>query len=124
MDWAKYFAGHRGHGLFATSDRTGKVNVAVFARPHVLPDGSFAWGMADRLTHRNLTENPFAAFAFDEGGWQGHRFYLEKIGEEEEGALVETIRANAENVVGVGVAGAVRRVVRFRVLQVLPLVGV
>src|SRR5512138_1783223 len=117
MDWTEYFTAHKGHGLLATSDRTGKVDVAVFARPHVLGDGSFAWGMGDRLTHKNLSENPHAAYAFDEGGWRGHRFYLEKIGEEEEGTLVESIRARADDVAGPGAAAAVRHVVRFRVLR-------
>ena len=98
-------------------------NVAVYSRPHVLEDGTLAFGMADRLTHANLAENPHAVYAFDEGRYRGVRLYLEKIREETTGPLLEEIRARAEEVVGPGTGSAVRFVAYFRVVQHLPLVG-
>ena len=123
MDWNRYFKDTPGRGYLATADRVGKVDVAVYSRPHVLEDGTLAFGMADRLTHANLAENPHAVYAFDEGRYQGVRLYLEKIREESSGPLLEEIRARAEDVVGPGTGASVRFVVYFRVVQHLPLVG-
>jgi hypothetical protein len=124
MDWREYFQGQTGKGFLATADDAGQVNVAVFSRPHVLPDDVFAFGMADRLTYANLQRNPFAAYAFVESGYAGVRLYLEKIGEEDRGPLLEEIRARAERLVGPGAGSQIRRVVFFRLLKHLPLVGV
>ena len=123
MDWNRYFTDTSGRGYLATADRTGRVDVAVYSRPHVLEDGTLAFGMADRLTHANLAENPHAVYAFDEGRYRGVRLYLEKVREESSGPLLDEIRARADEVVGPGTDAAVRFVVYFRVVQDLPLVG-
>ncbi len=123
MDWKGYFEATSGTGYLATADRSGRVDVAVYSRPHALEDGTLAFGMADRLTHVNLAENPHAVYAFDEGRYRGVRLYLEKVREETSGPLIEEIRARAEEVVGPGTGAAVRFVVHFRVVQDLPLVG-
>ena len=123
MDWKLYFESTSGKGYLATADRAGRVDVAVYSRPHVLEDGTLAFGMADRLTHANLAENPHAVYAFDEGRYRGVRLYLEKIREEPSGPLLEEIRERAEEVVGPGTGASVRFVVYFRVAAHLPLVG-
>lgn len=123
MDWNRYFEDVSGRGYLATADRAGRVNLAVYSRPHVLEDGTLAFGMADRLTHANLAENPHAAYAFDEGRYRGVRLYLEKVREESSGALLDEIRARADEAVGPGTGEAVRFVVYFRVVEDLPLVG-
>lgn len=46
-----YFENAKGLGVIATSDKEGKVNAAVYSRPHFLEDGSLAFIMRDRLTH-------------------------------------------------------------------------
>ncbi|HSH68653.1 MAG TPA: pyridoxamine 5'-phosphate oxidase family protein, partial [Deferrisomatales bacterium] len=61
MDWNKYFEGRRGTGFMATADKDGEVNIAVYSRPRVMEDGTLAFGMTDRLTHKNLQDNPRAA---------------------------------------------------------------
>jgi hypothetical protein len=51
------------HGVLATADAYGLLNQAVFARPHVMEDGTAAFIMPHRLTHKNLQENSHGGFA-------------------------------------------------------------
>ena len=84
MEWKDYFEKKSGMGFLATSNSKGDVDIAVYSRPKVMDDGTLAYGMADRLTHANLQENPRAVYAFNEGGFQGVRLFLEKDREETE----------------------------------------
>ena len=123
MDWKDYFEKTTGKGFLATAGRTGKVDIAIYSRPHVMEDGTLAFGMTDRLTHANLGENPYAVYAFNDKGYQGVRLYLEKVREETEGPLLEEIRKRADEVVCPGTGDAIKYVVYFRVTKDLPLVG-
>ena len=123
MDWKDYFEKKSGMGFLATSNNSGDVDIAVYSRPKVMDDGTLAYGMADRLTHANLQENPRAVYAFNEGGFQGVRIFLEKVREETEGPLLDSIRQEADKVVGPGIGDLVKQVVYFRVTKDLPLVG-
>lgn len=89
-----YFEEKKGLGVLATADGDGKVNAAVYSRPHVMEDGTLAFIMWDRLTHSNLQSNPHAMFLFrEEGpGYKGKRLYLTKTREEEETELLHTLR--------------------------------
>jgi hypothetical protein len=44
--------------VLATADGDGKVNSSVYARPHMMEDGSLAFIMRDRLTLKNIQSNP------------------------------------------------------------------
>ena len=123
MDWKEYFEKKSGMGFLATANSKGEVDVAIYSRPKVMEDGTLAYAMADRLTHANLTENPHAVYAFNEGGFQGTRLFIEKVREETEGPLLESIRKEADKVVGPGVGDLVKFVVYFKVKKHLPLVG-
>ena len=123
MNWKDYFEKKSGMGFLATSNNSGDVDIAVYSRPKVMDDGTLAYGMADRLTHANLQENPRAVYAFNEGGFQGVRIFLEKVREETEGPLLDSIRQEADKVVGPGIGDLVKYVVYFRVTKDLPLVG-
>ena len=124
MNWNEYFESTRGIGFLCTAGEGGQVNAAVYSRPHVLEDGIFVFGMADRLTHANLRENPNAVYAFNEKGYEGHRIYLRKIREEEAGSMIEQIRERTKIVSVQGAADKVRFAVYFQVVRSLPLVGV
>lgn len=89
-----YFENTRGTGVLATADAGGKVNAAVYARPHVMEDGTLAFIMRDRLTHHNLTSNPNAAYLFmEEGkGYNGLRLHLKKVREEQDPEKIEPFR--------------------------------
>ena len=68
MDLVEYFGKKKGFGILATADGDGKVDAAVYARPHVMEDGTIAMIMRDRLTHHNLQTNSHAAYLFHEDG--------------------------------------------------------
>lgn len=123
MDLKNYFKNASGMGFLATANAKGEVDIAVYSRPTVMDDGTLACGMADRLTHANLSQNPHAVYAFHEGSFRGKRLFLEKVREETEGTLLDGIRKDADRMVGPGVGNLVKYVVYFRVTKELPLVG-
>ena len=51
MDHNDYFENTKGTGVLSTADDNGKVNAAIYARPHFLKDGTVAFIMRDRLSH-------------------------------------------------------------------------
>lgn len=93
MDLKKYFTAHRGIGILSTADGDGRVDAAIYARPHVLEDGTVAMIMRDRLTRKNLQENPHAAYLFIEqsAGYQGVRLFLKKIREDDDAELIQSM---------------------------------
>jgi len=122
MDLEKYFEDRKGTGILATADGEGKVDAAVYSRPHFMEDGNLAFIMADRLTHHNLQSNPYAVYLFlEEGpGYRGQRLFLKKSGEEQDTDRLYELRrrtypAKAE--------GGPRFLVFFEVEKVLPLIG-
>jgi hypothetical protein len=119
-----YFGNTTGHGILATAGANGKVNQAVFARPHIMEDGTAAFIMPSRLTHKNLLENPHAAYLFLESGpgYKGKRFYLTKLREEQDTELLHSLRRRIYPAEKMRQEGP-RFLVFFRVDQVLPLVG-
>jgi len=90
MDLKDYFESTKGFGVLATSDKEGRVDAAVYARPYVMQDGTVASIMSDRLTHENLKSNPHAAYLFlEEGGaYRGKRLFLTKVREEQDAELI------------------------------------
>lgn len=124
MNWKEYFENTQGKGYLSTANANGEVDIAVYSRPHVLEDGTFVFGMADRLTHANLQENPNAVYAFNEKGYAGHRIYLMKVREEESGPMLDQIRERTKIVSVEGAADKVRFAVYFQVVRNRPLVGI
>ena len=66
MKLGEYFEKTKGRGIIATSDSKGKVGTAVYGRPHFINEKTVAFIMADRLMHKNLQSNPYAAYLFME----------------------------------------------------------
>jgi hypothetical protein len=91
MQLSDYFAETNGIGVLSTADGNGKVDAAIYARPHVMDDGTLAFIMRDRLTHHNLQENPWAAYLFiEEGrGYRGVRLFLKKVREDTNAELIQ-----------------------------------
>ncbi len=94
MSLQSYFEETKGTGVLATADGEGRVGAAIYARPHVMPDGTLAFIMRDRLTHHNLQSNPYAAYLFIErtSGYQGKRLFLKKVREEQNAALIRQLK--------------------------------
>lgn len=108
-----------GFAVMSTAAADGSVNSAVYARPHVIDETTLVWGMTDRRTYRNVSQNRHASFLFKTGnpGFSGVRLTLELIRTEEDGELLETIKANADVVVGPGAGAAVTHAAWFRVTE-------
>jgi hypothetical protein len=123
MDLKEYFENHEGKGILATSDDTGRVDLALFSRPHVMDTETVAFIMADRLTHHNLTSNAGAAYMFMEKGegYKGVRLFLTKIREEQDMDLLYSLRS--KKYASEKEEGKTRFLVFFKVDKVLPLVG-
>jgi hypothetical protein len=94
MDLRDYFGNTQGRGVLATADSEGKVDAALYSRPHVMDEETVAFIMRDRLTHHNLRSNPHAAYLFMESGesFVGKRLFLTKTREEEDTDLARQLR--------------------------------
>ena len=121
MDLKAYFENTEGLGVLATADSEGKVDAAVYSRPHFMEDGTIAMIMRDRLTHRNLQSNPHAAYLFHEKGtgYKGKRLFLTKVREEQDTELMQSLRRRQY----IDERDEVRFLVFFRIEKELTLVG-
>lgn len=123
MDLKEYFDLHNGLGVLSTADNDGRVNAALYARPHVRDDDTLAMVMLGRLTFDNLKHNPYAHYLFVEqgDGYNGVRLSLKKIGEESDKKVVDSYRRQIR-----GSSDASNKecfVVYFAIEKSLPLVG-
>jgi len=124
MDLRTYFEGARGLGVLATADDQGRVDVAVYAIPHIMDEHTIAFIMPDRLTHHNLQSDAHAAYLFKENGprYKGVRLFLKKLREEQESELLHSIRRK-KYASEKGEEETSRYLVFFTVKITLPLIG-
>ena len=121
MKLDNYFDQKKGVGVLSTADSEGKVDAAIYARPHFMEDGTLAFIMRDRLSHHNLQSNPHATYLFKEegSGYRGKRLFMTRTREEQNTGQLESMRrrkstfGNSED----------RFLVFFRLDNQLPLVG-
>jgi Pyridoxamine 5'-phosphate oxidase len=123
IDLKEYFDGANGTGVLATADGEGRVDTAIYAKPHVMDKETVAFIMAERLTRHNLQTNNHAAYLFrEEGqGYKGIRLFLTKLKEEKDTELLYSIRS--KRYAGGKEEGKPRFLVFFKVDKILPLVG-
>jgi hypothetical protein len=120
MKLSEYFKTAKGQGVLATAGAEGKVDVALYANPHVIDDETIAFIMTEKLTYKNLQSNSHAAYLFieEEGKYKGKRLYLTKIQEEKDSPLLDSIRRKEYP----HLKGK-EYLVYFKVNKVLPLIG-
>ncbi len=121
MDMEKYLKNAKGIGILSTADGVGKVNAAVYGRPHFMADGTVAFIMLNRLTHHNLQSNSFASYLFIEKdeNYKGFRLHLSKNREEQDTERLYKLRRVKYS----GDENKVRYLVFFRVDKIMPLQG-
>lgn len=121
MELKKYFENTEGKGVMATADKDGKVDTAIYARPHFMDDGSIAMIMRDRLTHHNLESNSHACYMFIEKGpgYKGKRLFLTKLREEQDSELLQSLRRRQY----IDTTDESKFLVFFQIDKELPLVG-
>jgi hypothetical protein len=123
MNLGDYFENVEGLGVLGTADSEGRVDLAIYARPHVIDETTVAFIMSDRMSHRNLEFNPNAAYLFVETGegYVGKRLYLTRLREETDPERIEAIRRPGREY-GKR-TDSEKYLVYFRVDNVRPLVG-
>ena len=121
MKLDEYFNQKKGLGVLSTADGDGKVDAAIYARPHFMDDGTLAFIMRNRLSHNNLQSNPHATYLFKENGsgYKGKRLFLTRVREEENTELLDSLRRR-KSAYG---NGEDRFLVFFKLNSELPLVG-
>ena len=121
MELKHYFENTKGVGVLATADADGKVDAAIYARPHFMEDGTLAIIMRDRLTHHNLQSNPHATFLFieDGPGYKGKRLFMTKLREEKDSELLNSLRRRQY----LDEKDEAKFLVFFKIDKELPLVG-
>jgi len=121
MELKEYFENTEGSGVLATADSDGKVDAAIYARPHIMDDGTIALIMRNRLTHHNLQSNSHACYMFIEKGpgYKGKRFLLTKVREEQDSERLQSLRRRQY----IDEKDESKFLVFFQIDRELPLVG-
>jgi hypothetical protein len=123
MTLHEYFENTEGTGVLATADSNGDVDIAIYARPHVIDENTVALIMNERLSYKNLTSNPKAAYLFLETGpgYKGKRLHLTKTREEMDVELIESMRRRKTDTYPE--SDLKKYLVYFSVDRIRPLVG-
>jgi hypothetical protein len=114
-------------GTLSTANRNGDVNVAVFGSPQMINENTVIMGIGRNRSFRNLQENPKAAFMIVEPGktmmdWKGVRVYLEVMDIESGGGFFEEVRDGIAKAAGKVAADMIHAAIRFKVIEVRPVV--
>ena len=124
MKLSEYFENAKGVGILATADGSGKVNAAIYGRPHFIDEQTVAFIAADRLTHANLQSNPNAVYIFKEKGhYDGRRLYITKLREEKDSQLIGEIRRKKSPEGEDKHSTGSKFLIYFHLDNVLPLIG-
>jgi len=121
MELKEYFENTEGNGILSTADGNGRVDTAIYSRPHIMDDGTIALIMRDRLTHLNLQSNPYACYLFIEKGpgYKGKRLFLTKVREEQDSGLLQSLQRRQY----INEKDEAKFLVFFKIDKELPLVG-
>ncbi|PID75947.1 MAG: pyridoxamine 5'-phosphate oxidase [Deltaproteobacteria bacterium] len=124
MDLKTYFTDTEGVGVLSTADASGRVNAAIYSKPHLLDDGYASFIMLNRLTRKNLQDNPYAHYLFLEkgGGYSGVRLYLEKVKELQDDELIAQLSKRKKKS-GEQEKESSRFLVSFTITKVIKLIG-
>ena len=123
MDLKAYFETHRGAGVLATADSSGRVNAAIYSRPHVEDESTVSFLMADRRSRANVEVNPKAVYLFKiDGGYEGVRIYMTQTATEKDPDAIHKWR-EMRGYRGPAYTDEGKWIVTFRVDEVRPLTG-
>ena len=111
--------------VLATTDKSGKVNLAVFGSLALADDATVIVMVGDNRTYGNLQENPFASCLVTLHGktgmqQEGCRLYLKVRSIEDEGKMFDEIKENVRERVG-DAAEMLKHLVWFDIEEVRPI---
>ena len=128
MSLGEYLERTEGFGVLGTAKAEGKVDLALFARPHVLDERTVAFIMGDHRSHDNIAANPHAAYLFvgrgEEatiGEYNSLRLHLTRTQEETDPQEINAVRRR--NRPGRDYGSSPRFLVHCRVDQIRRLAG-
>jgi len=123
MDMRDYFESANGVGVLATSDASGTVDAAIYAKPCIIDENTIAFSMLDRLSYANIRSNPHAAYMFLEngGGYAGKRLYLTKVREETDSDRIKALKKRHSKIFKPDEIN--RHLLYFTIDKIRPLVG-
>ena len=115
-------------GILASANKSGDVNAAVFGSPRMIDENTVIMAIGDNRSFQYLQENPKASFIVVEPGdspteWKGVRIYLEVDTYERYGEVLDSFRENIRKVAGKRSADAIKAAIRFKVVDVRPLIA-
>jgi len=121
MSLKEYFDMTKGFGIISTADSKGVVDAAIYSKPHFMEDGTLAFIMRDRLTHKNIEQNPHATYLFieDGQGYSGKRLFMTKVSQEKNSPLLFSLKRRKTEVE----KGEDLFLVFFKLENELPLLG-
>ena len=123
MDLYNYFESAKGVGILATSDASGIVDAAIYAKPCIIDENTIVFSMLDRLSYANIHSNPHAAYMFLENteGYAGKRLYLTKVREETDSDRIKALKKKHSKIFKPDEIN--RHLVYFTIDKIRPLVG-
>lgn len=124
MTLIDYLSTVTGKGILATADAAGKVDAAIYSKPHIMTDNILVFIMRDHLTHHNIGSNPYATYLFIEDGahYRGIRLFLKKIREDTDPELL-AIMTRRHLTPEEDKAKGPKFLVYFSLEKILPLIG-
>ena len=123
MSLAEYFETVEGFGILSTASIDGNVDTAIYGRPHVIDEQTLGFIMRDRLSYKNVSENPKACYMYMEKNqhYQGKRIYLSKTGQEDDQKKIKSMSRHKARSAEKNFER--RFLVYFKVEHIRPLVG-
>ena len=124
MTLHEYLQKTAGKGILASADIDGKVDAAIYSKPHISDDGTLAFIMRERLTHHNIETNPYATYLFIENGphYSGIRLFLKKDREDTDPDLIDQMTRRHLSPEQDRAKGP-KHIVYFHLEKILPLIG-
>lgn len=124
MNLGEYFENASGTGILATCDPGSAVDLAIYAKPHIVDETTLVFVMKERLSHQNLRANLSAAYMFieDGKGYKGLRLHLTMIRDEKNRSVVEALRQK-QPCIYPKEDDSDKFLVFFRIDRIRPLVG-
>jgi len=111
--------------VLATSDKSGKVNVAMFGSYQLMDDSSVIVMLGDNRSYKNLKENPHAACMVMMHGktglaTEGCRLYMKVRAMEDEGEKWNEVREKIRAHIG-DAANMLKHLVWFDIVEARPI---
>lgn len=124
MKLKDYLEEKQGISILSSADQEGKCTTAIYSKPRIMEDNTVAFIMRERLTYRNIRNNPHAAYMFIENnaGYQGIRLFLTKIREDNNPDIIARMTRRNLTPEEDREKGP-KHLVVFRVDMILPLIG-